>query len=88
MAALTEASHIAKGRTTLYIPAEDLSDVEAAAKDKDLLQRLETTVIFWTRQIKEVVSNQESQQSNEVLSSPLDEIVHWTTRTNNFGCSL
>ena len=49
MAALTEASHASKGRTTLYIPNEDLSDVEAAAKDKDLLQRLESTVIYWTR---------------------------------------
>jgi dynein heavy chain len=37
MAALTEASHASKGRTTLYIPNEDLSDPEAAAKDKDLL---------------------------------------------------
>ena len=83
MAALTEASHISKGRTTLYIPQEDLSDIEAAAKDKDLLQRLESTVIFWTRQIKEVVSNQESQQSNENLSSPIDEIDHWNIRTNN-----
>lgn len=83
MASLTEASHISKGRTTLYIPQEDLSDIEVAAKDKDLLQRLESTVIFWTRQIKEVVSNQESQQSNENLSSPLDEIDHWSTRTNN-----
>lgn len=83
MAALTEASHIAKGRTTLYIPSEDLSDIEAAAKDKDLNQRLESTVIFWTRQIKDVVSNQESQQSNDNSSSPLDEIDFWTTRTNN-----
>ena len=49
MAALTEASHASKGRTTLYIPNEDLSDPEAAAKDKDLLQRLESTVIYWTR---------------------------------------
>ena len=37
MAALTEASHASKGRTTLYIPNEDLSDTDAAAKDKDLL---------------------------------------------------
>jgi len=37
MAALTEASHASKGRTTLYIPNEDLTDIEAAAKDKDLL---------------------------------------------------
>jgi dynein heavy chain len=83
MAALTEASHISKGRTTLYIPQEDLSSIEVAAKDKDLIQRLEYTVIFWTRQIKDVVSNQESQQSNDNSSSPLDEIDFWTTRTNN-----
>jgi dynein heavy chain len=35
MAASTEASHAPKGRTTLYILDEDLSDVKAAAKDKD-----------------------------------------------------
>lgn len=57
MAAITEASHQSKGRTTLYIPNEDLSDPEQAAKDKDLLQRLEGTVIYWTRQIKDVVQN-------------------------------
>ena len=71
MAALTEASHASKGRTTLYIQNEDLSNPEAAAKDKDLLQRLESTVIYWTRQIKEVTSNQNSQQSTE-SNSPLD----------------
>ena len=37
MAALTETSHISKGRTTLYLPAEDLSDIEAAAKDSNQL---------------------------------------------------
>jgi dynein heavy chain len=84
MAALTEASHASKGRTTLYIPNEDLSDVEAAAKDKDLLQRLESTVIYWTRQIKEVTSNQHSQNSAE-SQSPLDEIKHWTGRTANLN---
>lgn len=60
MATLTEASHSSKGRTTLYIPNEDLNEIEQAAKDKDLLQRLESTVIYWTRQIKEVTSNQHS----------------------------
>ena len=47
-------AHQAKGKTALYIPGEDISDVKAAAKDKDLVQRLESTVIHWTRQIKEV----------------------------------
>jgi len=60
MAALTEASHASKGRTTLYIPNEDVSDPESAARDKDLIQRLESTVIYWTRQIKEVTSTQHS----------------------------
>jgi len=57
MAALTEASAASQGRTTLYIPSQDLSNPKAAAKSKELLQRLESTVIGWTRQIKEVTSN-------------------------------
>jgi len=57
MAFLNETTHAARGQTYLYIPDEDLTDIEAAAKDKDLLQRLESTVIYWTRQIKELVSN-------------------------------
>jgi hypothetical protein len=41
MASLTEMSFQAKGITVLYIPAEDLDDIDKAAKDKDLIQRLE-----------------------------------------------
>ena len=63
MAFLHETTHAARGQTWLYIPDEDLTDIEAAAKDKDLLQRLESTVIYWTRQIKELVSNQDSPTS-------------------------
>ncbi len=51
---LAPQAHQAKGKTALYIPAEDVSDAREAAKDKDLVQRLESTVIHWTRQIKEV----------------------------------
>ena len=60
MAIITEASYVAKGMQNLYIPNEDLSDIEVASKDKELLQRLESIVIYWTRQIKELVSNQDS----------------------------
>ena len=49
MAFLNETTHAARGQTFLYIPDEDLSDLEAAAKDKDLLQRLESTMIHWTQ---------------------------------------
>jgi dynein heavy chain len=82
MAFLNETTHAARGQTYLYIPDEDLTDIEAAAKDKDLLQRLETNVIYWTRQIKELVSNQDS-PTNTAIESPLDEIAYWTRRTAN-----
>lgn len=37
MAVITEAKHVAKGMQYLYIPNEDLSDIDTAIKDKDLL---------------------------------------------------
>lgn len=49
-----------RGKTILYIPQEQLGDPKQAAKQKDLVQRLESTVIHWTRQIKEVVNQQDS----------------------------
>jgi dynein heavy chain len=82
MQTLNEASMQAKGKTFLYIPNEDLNDVDTAAMDKDLLQRLETTVIFWTRQIKELVSNQDVNNQGE-SNTPLDEIKHWEDRNAN-----
>ena len=84
MGAITEASHQQKGSTILYIPNEDITDSELAAKDKDLVQRLESTLIRWTRQIREVVNNQDSQQENE-NAGPLDEIHHWKLRTLNLS---
>jgi dynein heavy chain, axonemal len=82
MATITEHSMNSKGKTYLYIPQEELNDVDTAATDKDLLQRLETTVIFWTRQIKELVSNQDVNNQGE-SHTPLDEIKHWEDRNNN-----
>ena len=80
MASLTEAVNHQKGKTVLYVPAEDMGNIELAAKDKDLVQRLESTVIHWTRQIKEVVGNQDSAASSE-SAGPLDEIAFWRDRT-------
>jgi|LauGreDrversion4_2_1035121.scaffolds.fasta_scaffold200365_2 hypothetical protein len=37
MATITEESHMNKGRTYLYIPEEQVSDVDTAVKDKDLV---------------------------------------------------
>lgn len=86
MAFLNEQTHLARGQTYLYIPQEDLNDpgvdLEAKAKDRDLLQRLESIVIGWTRQIKELVSSQDSPNA-KTIETPLDEINFWHRRTNN-----
>jgi dynein heavy chain, axonemal len=83
MCTITEASHKRLGRTQLYIPiSEELHDLEAAAREKDQVQRLEAIVIYWTRQIKELVTNQDGQSSGDD-STPLDEIRHWNYRNGN-----
>jgi dynein heavy chain len=76
MAFLNEHTHKARGQTYLYIPQEDLNDPQANSKDRDLIQRLESTIIGWTGQIKELVSSQDSPNSKAV-ESPLDEINYW-----------
>lgn len=96
MASLTETTHQVQGHTVLYLPDEDLERsggaggaagerqqrerLEEAAQDKDLVQRLESTLIHWTRQIKEVVSNQETSHHVD-NSGPLEEIAFWRSRT-------
>ena len=80
MATLTETVYEARGKTILYIPQEDLGDAKVSAKQKDLVQRLESTIIHWTRQIKEVVNQQDSQDASE-HSGPLSEIEYWRERS-------
>ena len=53
---------------------------ENAAKQKDLVQRLETTLIHWTRQIKEVVNRQDDGEDAED-AGPLAEVRFWGDRT-------
>lgn len=65
MAIITEQSYLRLGKTFLYIPNEDLSDIDTAQLDKDLIQRLEQTIIGWTRQIKELVSSQDGSTGSE-----------------------
>jgi len=82
MASLTEIANQVKGHTVLYLPTEniDINNIQEAAQDKDLIQRLETLVIHWTRQIKEVVNNQET-SAHVDNSGPLEEIEFWRSRT-------
>ncbi len=50
--------HTAPSLFTLQETIE--GDGKEASKQKDLVQRLESTIIHWTRQIKEVVNQQDS----------------------------
>ncbi|PFH37249.1 dynein, axonemal, heavy chain 2 family protein [Besnoitia besnoiti] len=84
LASVTETVYQAKGATLLYVPIEDLSDLGAALKDKDLVQRLEATVIYWTRQIKEVMMVQDTTQDAD-NTGHLDEIRFWRERAVNFS---
>eukprot|EP00163_Fabomonas_tropica_P002875 TRINITY_DN1232_c0_g1_i1.p1 TRINITY_DN1232_c0_g1~~TRINITY_DN1232_c0_g1_i1.p1 ORF type:complete len:4516 (+),score=1594.38 TRINITY_DN1232_c0_g1_i1:127-13674(+) len=80
MASCTETVYSMKGSTELYIPKEDITDPELVAREKkDLVQRLESALIHWTRQIKEVVSNQENSVRDE-NAGPLDEVEFWRSR--------
>ncbi|EDQ90997.1 uncharacterized protein MONBRDRAFT_20211 [Monosiga brevicollis MX1] len=77
MSALTEASNRSAGKTVLYIPNEELSD--AAIQDRDLLQRLDSTVIQWTRLLRQVLSST-SVEGVAAIDMPLDEIAYWRQR--------
>ncbi|XP_021031708.1 dynein heavy chain 2, axonemal [Mus caroli] len=80
LASLTDTRYKLEGHTVLYIPAEAIQmDPEVVVKDKELVQRLETSMIHWTRQIKEVLSAQESVETGENLG-PLEEIEFWHNR--------
>ncbi|XP_039087571.1 dynein heavy chain 2, axonemal [Hyaena hyaena] len=80
LACLTDTRYKLEGHTVLYIPAEAMNMApEVVVKDKELVQRLETSMIHWTRQIKEVLSAQESVEMGENLG-PLEEIEFWLNR--------
>jgi len=85
MAQLTEQTHELRGTTKLYVPSEgyEQSDPDAAANSKDLVQRLESTVIHWTRKIREVI-DADNQSPDESLG-PLAEIAFWRRRGDDMS---
>jgi dynein heavy chain len=84
MALLTDTTHQLSGHTVLYVPNEDLSNIEAVAKTKDVVHRLEALLVHWTRQIKEVINSQHNTESNE-SSGPLEEIEFWRRRCEDLS---
>ncbi|BFZ00250.1 hypothetical protein BsWGS_03289 [Bradybaena similaris] len=80
LASLTDTRYKLEGKTVLYIPTEGTNiHPEEAAKNKELVQRLETSIIHWARQIKDVLSSQDAFEMAE-NSGPLEEIDFWKNR--------
>ena len=82
MATLTDTVHHVAGRTVLYCPHFEFKTEAEAAQDKERLQIMESIVIHWTRQIKDVVNNHDNSASSE-SSGPLDEIDFWKGRAQD-----
>ncbi|MCO5578650.1 hypothetical protein L7F22_032494 [Adiantum nelumboides] len=81
MASLTESLSWTKGQTLLYVPPVQLGgDLVRQSKDRYLIQRLESIVLRWTRQIKEVVRGQDRIIDMEA-SGPLEEVAFWRQRS-------
>eukprot|EP01045_Picozoa_sp_COSAG04_P001419 COSAG04_NODE_47_length_31265_cov_18.823012_16_plen_540_part_01 len=85
MGSLTETTNELQGSTILYVPQENIKNVAAVAGEKDQVQRLESMVIHWTRQIQEVVNNQDSGADNADDSGPLAEIQFWASRKDDLS---
>ncbi|XP_030837708.1 dynein heavy chain 2, axonemal [Strongylocentrotus purpuratus] len=85
MASLTDTHYKIQGHTVLYIPKEGMNiPPEKAAKDKELVQRLETAMVHWTRQIKEVLASQDAIETSE-NAGPLEEIQFWRSRCQDLS---
>ena len=86
LSVLTDEVNRGKGYTVLYVPNEDLSAAPTQlAGDKELLQRLEATVIHWTRQIKDVLNSTNQEKSHRPNDLPLEEIEYWRSRVDDLS---
>ncbi|XP_076026906.1 dynein axonemal heavy chain 2 [Genypterus blacodes] len=80
LAKLTDNVFKKVGNTVFYIPTEAMQQTaEQASKDKKLVQRLETVMIHWTDQIKEVMNAQEIMEMT--TCGPLEEIHFWRSHS-------
>jgi len=82
MGNMTDIANLSAGKTILYVPNDDLSQPDACAKDKDLCQRLEASVIHWTRPIQALINGG---QGKQVEDSPLGEIDLWKSRCSDLS---
>lgn len=83
MATTTEIAFQRDGQTKLYLPKENLNSAKDS-QEKDLIHRLESTLLGWNKQIREIINNPRSQNDSE-LAGPLDEIKYWRSRQENLS---
>lgn len=84
LANLTDITYRSKGSTVLYVPMEEISSIESAAKDKELIQLFESALIHWTSQIKEVVNEKDAVEGSD-NEGPLSEIQLWKARASDLN---
>jgi dynein heavy chain len=83
MAKMTDTVHSPDSVTVLYCPEFDfIPSGSEASLNKEYLQIMESVVIHWTNQIKEVVNNNDS-GANIETSGPLEEIDFWGGRSKD-----
>jgi len=84
MMSLSQAYHSDQKEIVLYIPKENLSDLDQVIKDKDLISRLETIMVEWTNQIRDFINGQETVTNREDYNV-IDEIKFWELRNMNLS---
>ncbi|XP_050498494.1 dynein axonemal heavy chain 2 [Diabrotica virgifera virgifera] len=83
LARLTDLHYKLFGLTILYVPQEVLRiSLEDANVDKELIKRLEGIVVYWTKQIRVGLQDQD-QNTPEDLLCPQDEFEFWKYRYEN-----
>ncbi|XP_066933177.1 dynein axonemal heavy chain 2-like [Clytia hemisphaerica] len=85
MATLIDAKYKTQGKTVLYVPNEGRNlTVQQATRNKEYVQRLESCMIHWIRQIKEVLNSQDAYETSE-NAGPLEEIEFWKSRCEDLS---
>ncbi|XP_031338901.1 dynein heavy chain 2, axonemal-like isoform X2 [Photinus pyralis] len=82
---VTDLHHRLYGLTVIYIPQECVNvSVVQASKDKELIKRLEGVVVYWTRQIRVCLQDQDQNTPQDLLC-PIDEYEFWVYRHENLS---
>lgn len=77
---LTDVHSKLFGLTVLYIPKEAMYiSVDEARQDKELIKRLEAIVVYWTKQIRVGLQDQDQSTPDDLLC-PIDEYDFWVYR--------